>query len=297
MKKHSFYDVFEACVNGKRYRNRPLSHNDMQMYRFLRAAQEVFKIHYYYGGAYTYKDESLTFGWQKSRFVALYEEQLSNKRAAGRKYYDVLVRLAPDNKCQVCLLGKVESLDHFLPKESYPSLSISPYNLVPCCLGCNGVKSTFKPSSPKRQAIHYKFDDIFSSDWLQGEYDCVNRKVVFSPNTCLYPEGSVAHARIATHMEVHGLHSVYELEALRKTREMVAYAKVEGISLEEHIHSELSKLADNARFYPRARHTFDHWKWVTCKALLASSVFMQSDYQWFENMKRYYLPSEGFEGL
>lgn len=32
-------------------------------------------------------------------------------------------------------------LDHFLPKEKYPYLAISLYNLIPCCAQCNHIKS------------------------------------------------------------------------------------------------------------------------------------------------------------
>lgn len=38
----------------------------------------------------------------------------------------------------------VATLDHYIPKESYPMLALNIYNLIPCCKNCN---STFKGTS------------------------------------------------------------------------------------------------------------------------------------------------------
>ncbi len=269
----------------------------MQMYRFLRASQEVFKIHCYYGGAYSYRDETEDYKWSADAFIDLYEKKLAKKGTAARFYYEALKGQATDRKCQICHCGKAEGLDHYLPKESFPSLSIAIYNLIPCCLACNGKKSTYKPGAEGEQTIHPRYDQIFKEEWLEGVYDSVARKIVFKPNRRYHPEGSIGYSKIETHMRVHELYEMYEIKALAQIRKMVAYATAEGVEIESYINSELRKLRANASYFKNAKYTFDHWKWITCEALLKSSDFLSNGYKYFQAQARYYQDEERFEGM
>lgn len=53
--------------------------------------------------------------------------------------------------CPYCGLNEPDTLDHFLPKTAHPLLSITLYNLIPCCNNCNHKKkvydSSFEPVS------------------------------------------------------------------------------------------------------------------------------------------------------
>ena len=40
-------------------------------------------------------------------------------------------------RCPICGGGKLKNLDHFLPKNKYPLLCVSPINLIPTCRDCN----------------------------------------------------------------------------------------------------------------------------------------------------------------
>lgn len=81
-------------------------------------------------------------------FVALgYEKKVKGKAAFPK---DELIEATGAKVCPYCNRVFVENvafsgggsvkgqLDHFYPKESYPYLAISKYNLVPCCPFCNG---------------------------------------------------------------------------------------------------------------------------------------------------------------
>lgn len=48
--------------------------------------------------------------------------------------------------------------DHFFPKSRYPYLSVSMYNLVPCCQTCNSLKSA---NDPFVKSIVYPFEEEF----------------------------------------------------------------------------------------------------------------------------------------
>ena len=41
------------------------------------------------------------------------------------------------NKCPFCGVGRVSTLDHYLPKTKYPTYAVTPVNLVACCAECN----------------------------------------------------------------------------------------------------------------------------------------------------------------
>lgn len=297
MKKivYKFDEVFAACVKGKRYENRELSNDEIKLNKFLRGAHKVFRIHGYYNIFYLYKDESVSYGWDKEFLISLYEKKLVPKKVAGRFYYDKLKLLAPDNKCQICLYGDADSLDHYLPKELFPSLSISSYNLIPSCMSCNGKKSTYVPKSEWEQTIHSRFDDFFSCDWLEAFYSDSEGRVVFSPNKRNYPKGSVGFIRISNHLKVHELDVLYETLALKKLKSLVALAKKTGQELMDVVRLEIDKIMDNSLGYTSAQFTFDQWKLATCRALLESEYFLVNGINIFGGADRYYLPDYDFE--
>ncbi|MDP4544541.1 HNH endonuclease [Psychrobacter faecalis] len=44
--------------------------------------------------------------------------------------------------CQYCTISSINTLDHIIPKESYPEFVVHPKNLFPACSQCNSYKST-----------------------------------------------------------------------------------------------------------------------------------------------------------
>ncbi|MCJ8510816.1 HNH endonuclease [Acinetobacter lwoffii] len=45
------------------------------------------------------------------------------------------------NTCQYCTINDVNTLDHIVPKESFPEFVVHPKNLIPVCSECNSYKS------------------------------------------------------------------------------------------------------------------------------------------------------------
>lgn len=43
--------------------------------------------------------------------------------------------------CPLCGVNLANTMDHFIPQESYPLFAVHPLNLIPCCTTCNGRKS------------------------------------------------------------------------------------------------------------------------------------------------------------
>ena len=85
---------------------------------------------------------SITFtSDQKSDVINLYSynskpfTKLKNKIISRPNNYEV-------HTCQYCTISSINTLDHIIPKESYPEFVVHPKNLFPTCSQCNSYKST-----------------------------------------------------------------------------------------------------------------------------------------------------------
>ena len=87
-------------------------------------------------------------------------DYLALKKYTSFDYYE-FIELNP--QCPYCLVKNVEQLDHYLPKDLYPLLSVSTLNLIPSCSSCNTIKKTL---TGKNQFIHPFFDEISDFEWL-----------------------------------------------------------------------------------------------------------------------------------
>ncbi len=105
----------------------------------------------------------------KDEMVKLYTDKLSKQKQPGRKHYDKIIVSAPNGQCPICGVRPVATIDHFMGKKLYPSLSISPVNLVPACRDCNSSKGEKRFSSPEDTHLHPYFDDIDDRIWLKAE--------------------------------------------------------------------------------------------------------------------------------
>ncbi|MGW2065768.1 HNH endonuclease [Streptomyces sp. NPDC001937] len=85
---------------------------------------------------------------------------------AGRAVYDKL-RGSCYGLCALCGHGAADTLDHQLPKDSFPLLSVVPVNLVPACSRCNHYKKEQAPTHAGDQTLHPYFDgDVHDHLWL-----------------------------------------------------------------------------------------------------------------------------------
>lgn len=144
----------------------------------------------------------------KDEMVKIYEQGMVASKL-GRIYYDKILSLAPRGICPLCNKRDSSTLDHYLPKAKFPTLAISPINLVPACSDCNKDKLTESSNSMETQPIHPYFDNIDSEEWLfaiivQDEKIMVNYYVK-------RPESwdEILYKRVCNHMEVLKLNSLY----------------------------------------------------------------------------------------
>ncbi|MDK9968879.1 hypothetical protein NVS03_08800 [Enterobacter cloacae] len=79
--EHTFDDVYNLCVSGKR--KRALTDDEVEINAFLRGCHRIFQIHAAYGLYYLYKEESVSRGYVKKELISLYEDKLVGKERAG----------------------------------------------------------------------------------------------------------------------------------------------------------------------------------------------------------------------
>jgi hypothetical protein len=87
----------------------------------------------------------------------IYNNRLARARTPGRRIYDQLMAAAPHGLCAYCRYGQASSLDHFLPKAVFASLSIEPWNLVPSCHECNHRLGGAWSTDPGNEMLHPYF--------------------------------------------------------------------------------------------------------------------------------------------
>jgi len=101
--------------------------------------------------------------------VKVYTQRMVPKKSKGRPTYDRIMSAPEHRKCPLCGIGTVNTLDHYLPKTSFPIFSVTPNNLVPVCEWCQGEKGEYYPNAKGDQLLHPYFDDVDHDIWLAAE--------------------------------------------------------------------------------------------------------------------------------
>ncbi|HCP5456224.1 TPA: hypothetical protein OEH49_001437 [Escherichia coli] len=99
----------------------------------------------------------------------VYTSRMAKKLAPGRIYYDKLMSLPDHGRCPLCSQRVVSTLDHHLPKAHFPSLAVSPFNLIPACQDCNKIKSEDIPICSEEETLHPYYDDVEAFVWVKAK--------------------------------------------------------------------------------------------------------------------------------
>jgi len=214
MKRPRHQQLIASCLVGTQSRAYIKRVTDSE--NFLRAVSKEFEVHAYYQLAYLFREPTAHRNSDRycnvshADLITLYEQKLV-KNASGRKLYQKIKNTAPDGFCQLCHAGLAETLDHYLPKEQFPSLSIAPFNLIPACLRCNKEKHTKVPSSVKEQSLHPLYDKhVYRMDWIEVAITPDTGRVSYSAGHTL---DDTTHARVQTHLTDHNIGQLYSTHA------------------------------------------------------------------------------------
>lgn len=143
------------------------------------------------------------------KLSGLYTDKFAKNGSPGRPYYEEIIAGAPNGICPLCGIGEASTLDHYLPKSAYPTLSITPANLIPACFDCNHKKGSASKSSTL--PIHAYLDEIPHGRWLYANFSSsfTIDYYVLCPSSWNYD----LQIRINNHFNVYGLRKKYAAHA------------------------------------------------------------------------------------
>lgn len=180
-------DVFTACIDRIR--------DDNLKKRLIACSQEIqdsaveFDLKVLNAQLHTIlpKDNVATVV-TVNEMKSVYTNRMAKKLAPGRIYYDRLMSLPDHGRCPLCSQRVVSTLDHHLPKAHFPSLAVSPFNLIPACQDCNKTKSEGIPTRSEEETLHPYYDDVERFVWVKAKIsESIPVAIEFyvdPPNTC-----------------------------------------------------------------------------------------------------------------
>ena len=104
--------------------------------------------------------DMVTDDLSKDDMVSLYTNKFAKKDQPGRKYYDKIKLAPPNSICPLCGIGQVTTLDHYMAKTLYPSLAVTPHNLIPACRDCNDPRGAVHFESAGDMTLHPYYDEV-----------------------------------------------------------------------------------------------------------------------------------------
>ncbi|WP_417538683.1 HNH endonuclease [Marinobacter sp.] len=156
---------------------------------------------------------------------AVYTDRMAKKLAPGRIYYDRLMSLPEHARCPLCSQRVVSTLDHHLPKAHFPSLAVSPFNLIPACQDCNKTKSEGIPTCSAEETLHPYYDDVESFVWIRARLiETVPVAIEFyvdPPDDC----DPILAERLKNHFKSFGLAALYASHAAEELASVEYIAK------------------------------------------------------------------------
>lgn len=161
----------------------------------------------------------------------------------GRPIYEKIRSSAINDRCPLCGLRMVSTLDHHLPKAEYPALAITPINLIPACSDCNKTKLMAMPTKAEEETLHPYFDDVESDLWLYAEViesSPAAFRFFVNPPTIW---DALIGVRVENHFDVFELNKLYvshaaeELTNIRRNL-IDLYSKTGSIGVRAHLQDQ-----------------------------------------------------------
>lgn len=161
-------DVFSTCIS--KVRNKDLKNRFEAIIPNITFAEEEYRKLATESRLYTFKDDLCSkTNVTLEEMKAVYTQRMANSGGPGYEIYNALKRGTFNRTCPICGQRKVSTLDHYLPKASYPSVVVTPINLIPACPDCNKLKLDDDPQTSQEETLHPYFDDLGSDRFLFGE--------------------------------------------------------------------------------------------------------------------------------
>lgn len=208
--------IFTQCVQGYRDRDRRAA--------LMKCLPPVIKDSEDYASKMpdnivSFEGSPLPSGVSENTLSKLYKEKFAAEAAPGRQYYETILNQPKLGICPICGVRTVRTLDHYLPKSAYPTLAVTPLNLVPCCRDCNFDKSTHTITTVKKAPLNPYFDDISRECWLAVNVQ--SDKSVLYYVACPSSWPNTLKRRVEHHLSLYKLQTLYGSHAAQEINDSI----------------------------------------------------------------------------
>ena len=129
-------DIYSICVEN--FRDKGLVNRLISCEDKIVKASNTFEGMAINHETYKFNEEIADKGIVTNKELkSIYTKKLAAPKSIGKKYYSELLSIPQNNICPLCGTRIVSTLDHYLAKSKYPSLAVTPCNLIASCRDCN----------------------------------------------------------------------------------------------------------------------------------------------------------------
>lgn len=141
----------------------------------------------------------------------IYDNKFAKKGSPGRQYYDKIISIPHNGICPLCGVRIISTLDHYMPKSKFPTLAVSPTNLVPSCSDCNKAKGILTFTCSADETLNPYYDVIDNEKWLKANIkkDGIVYFYVIKPDNW----SEITYRRLITHFKKFELDTLYSTHA------------------------------------------------------------------------------------
>lgn len=203
------------------------------------------------GDGFAFAAEPVIDQMLKSDMLYLYEKKFCKDRRSNGLYDELII--SASGECPYCGLDSALTLDHCLPKSSYPHLSVSPLNLVPTCWACNTSKASTVGSSINA------YTDVWAASvtWIRAKMNDPKEPGLLDFFTKMPPGWSIQHeTAVADSFKSNGLGQRYHDRA--KTRWLTYKSKYRQLALDFGIDDISDHFDQEAKI--NANHRLNGWE-------------------------------------
>lgn len=182
----------------------------------------------------------------------------------------------PDTRrltCSYCGIGAPSTVDHYLPKDTFPEYAVMALNLLPCCFECNSKKGNVFVEDGRRTIFYLYADRIPVQPYLLADIRYygttpvatfrLNRHQEIDPPDFARIEAHYARLNLLQRFDE--LANDYMSEAMSSARTHCGDPR-SSIEVAKYLAREHQRLA--------ARMGINYWKAVLFEALTSSNAFV-----------------------
>ncbi|MCW2277658.1 HNH endonuclease [Heliophilum fasciatum] len=262
--------IISDCVSN--YRDEDLRNRFKSSIAFIERYTEKFDNEMMRNNVHSLQPHNSVNGTvSDDEMVKLYDDKFSKRDQPGRKHYDKIKVSAQNGRCPFCGIRPVYTLDHFLVKNSFPTLAVSPMNLVPACRDCNTIKGNKQFSCYEDTHLHPYYDDLGNEIWLEAIVKKTSDIVVLYKVKKPDSWNESLFQRMKNHFDLFDLNTIFSLQAVDEIASSIyKFKNIKEIAGQDALYKDLSGTLKSCE-----KASLNGWKSALYRALATDRWFVE----------------------